>query len=59
MSLAKTICEDCEAVFLGGPNAYYCPACRKRRQSQQAKARNLSKLGAAARLQKLKGEKAK
>ena len=42
---AKTICEDCGKVFDGGPYAYFCPECRKKRLSKAAKDRNLNKLG--------------
>ncbi len=43
--LCQTICEDCERVFLDGPNAFFCPSCRKERLSAAAKKRNLNKLG--------------
>ena len=42
---AKTICEDCGKIFDGGPYAYFCPECRKKRLSKAAKDRNLNKLG--------------
>ena len=42
---AKTICEDCGKVFDGGPYAYFCSKCRKKRLSKAAKDRNLNKLG--------------
>lgn len=29
--MAKEICADCEKVFEGGPKAFLCPECRKRR----------------------------
>ena len=45
---AKTICEDCGKVFDGGPYAYFCPECRKKRLSKAAKDRNLNKLGNGA-----------
>ena len=51
-----TICEDCEKVFQGGPNAFFCPACRKKRLSDSAKKRNLSKLGNAARSARKNGK---
>lgn len=44
-TLAPTICEGCEKVFQGGPYSYFCHACRKRRLSENAKKRNLNKLG--------------
>lgn len=47
--LAPTICEDCEKVFYGGPNAYFCPKCRTERiraaARENAKKRKLNKLG--------------
>lgn len=46
--MTKEMCCDCGKVFNAGPNAFLCPKCRKRRQSEQAKARGLSKLGAEA-----------
>lgn len=46
--LAPTICEDCEKVFKGGPYAFFCPSCRKKRLSAAAKKRNLNKLGCDA-----------
>lgn len=30
--MTKEICQDCERVFLGGPKAFLCPECRKKRQ---------------------------
>ena len=39
------ICEDCEKVFMGGPNAFFCPKCRSKRLRSAAKERNLNKLG--------------
>lgn len=35
--LAKEICQDCEKIFLGGPKAFLCPACRKKRVIQGRK----------------------
>lgn len=49
MAIAKTICEDCEKVFLGGPMAHFCPACRKKRISAAAKKRKLWEYGARGR----------
>ena len=49
MSKAPTICERCESVFMGGPNAFFCPDCRKKISSENAKKRNLSRLGNTAR----------
>lgn len=45
MTLAPTICEDCEKVFQGGPYTFFCPKCRKKRLREAAKKRNLNKLG--------------
>lgn len=28
---AKEICADCEKIFEGGPKAFLCPECRKKR----------------------------
>lgn len=44
-ALAPVICEDCEEVFMGGPNAHFCPKCRLERLRTAAKERNLNKLG--------------
>lgn len=41
--LAREICQDCEKVFMGGPKAFLCPDCRKRRQSENAKRNNLAR----------------
>jgi hypothetical protein len=46
---AKTICEDCGNVYLGGRYSFYCADCRKRRLSEAAKKRNLSRIGVNAR----------
>lgn len=43
--MAKEICEDCGKVFDAGPHAHLCMACRKRRLSENAKMRNLGKIG--------------
>lgn len=53
---APVICEECEAVFYGGVNAYICPACRKKRLSDLAKKRNLSAIGREAQRKKKEGE---
>ena len=50
--MAKKICDECEKVFDGGPRAFLCPNCRKRRLREAAKARNLNKLGSDARTKK-------
>lgn len=44
----RLICEDCGRVFEGGPKAYFCMECRKRKLSASAKRRNLNKIGNAA-----------
>lgn len=51
----NTLCEDCGKLFEGGKNAHYCPECRRRRQIEGAKKRDLSKLGNAARSMKARG----
>ena len=28
---AKEICQDCGKIFIGGPKAFLCPECRKKR----------------------------
>lgn len=33
----KEFCADCGKVFEAGKNAFLCPECRKRRQSEGAK----------------------
>lgn len=35
MSWLSRVCHSCGAQFIGGPRAYYCPACRAERQRQQ------------------------
>ena len=52
MSKAPVICEKCEKVFMGGANAFICPKCRKKILSENAKKRNLSKIGNEARWNK-------
>lgn len=42
---APTICEDCEKVFQGGPHAFICPGCRKKRLSEAARRRRLNEMG--------------
>ena len=48
-NLAPVICEDCERIFMGGPDAFFCPKCRKKRISKAAREnaikRNLNNLG--------------
>ncbi len=39
------LCEDCGKVFMAGPNAFFCPDCRRKRGSAAAKKRNLNKTG--------------
>lgn len=29
--MAKEICQDCEKIFEGGPHAFLCEKCRKKR----------------------------
>ena len=48
--MAKEICQDCEKLFNPKSNkAFICPTCHRKRLSQYAKERNLSKLGHEAR----------
>ena len=56
MTKAKEICQDCGKVFLGGPKAFFCPDCIKRRQRAVGRSLGLSRLGVEAR--RKKGEKA-
>lgn len=37
--MAKEICEDCGKLFEAGKQAFFCPACRKKRQSEAARKR--------------------
>lgn len=48
----REICVECGAVFLGGPNAFLCPACRKKRIAAAARRRHLSHTGNEARKKK-------
>lgn len=57
VQLAKTICERCEKVFMGGPDAYICHECRKKAASKSCKTRNLSRMGREAQRIKPKGRK--
>ncbi len=34
------ICEDCGKTFIGGPDAFFCPDCRRARVSAAAKNAN-------------------
>ncbi len=43
MSKAPVICYYCEKVFMGGPYAFVCPICRKKRLSESAKKRAQAK----------------
>ena len=45
LTMAKEICEYCEKVFEAGPKTFICPECRKKMLSENAKKRNLNKLG--------------
>lgn len=53
--MSKTICEDCGKVFEYKFKAFFCSDCRKRRQSEAAKKRNLNKLGNDAYSKKVRG----
>lgn len=50
--MVKEMCCECGKVFNAGPNAFLCQKCRKRRLSEQAKARGLSKIGHEAKSKK-------
>ena len=43
--MAIEICEDCGKTFEGGPRAFLCWSCRRKRLSECAKKRNLNKIG--------------
>ena len=44
--MAKEICADCEKVFDGGPKAFLCPECRKRRVREAHRQRVIRKADA-------------
>ena len=46
--LAPVICERCERVFRGGVNAWFCPACRRQIQSENARKIGLGERGREA-----------
>lgn len=51
--MAKELCQDCGGVFEPKSHkAMICPKCHRKRLSQYAKDRNLSKLGNEARWKK-------
>lgn len=50
----KMICEDCEKVFEAVGASHRCPACHKRRLSENAKRRGLNKIGTAAYTKKVR-----
>lgn len=41
--MAKEICQDCEKIFEGGPHAFLCEKCRKKRISNAMKKYNKKK----------------
>lgn len=51
MKTCLEICQDCGKTFMGGPNAFFCPECRKERVAaaarEYAKKRGLNKIGNA------------
>lgn len=55
------ICQDCGKTFMAGPNAFFCPDCRKARVAaaarENARKRGLDKIGCAARQRKRTAEK--
>lgn len=46
------ICQDCGKTFMAGPNAFFCPECRKARMAaaarENARKRGLNRIGNAA-----------
>nr|DAF01441.1 MAG TPA: Double zinc ribbon protein [Caudoviricetes sp.] len=36
-TLRMRVCRQCGIEFMGGPRAWYCPACRMERQKEQAR----------------------
>ena len=53
----EKVCDDCGCVFYAkSKKAHICPTCKRKRQSQQAKRRNLNKIGNDA-YSKQQGEK--
>lgn len=62
VNVYPTVCEDCGELFEARSNkAWFCPECRKKRQSDSAKRRKLNMLGAAAyveRCERMQKEKA-
>lgn len=57
--LVKEICERCGNTFNAGPKAHFCMTCRKEMLSEQARRRNLSRLGNAARWNRKEQEKSR
>lgn len=41
--MAKEICQDCGRIFEGGPHAFLCPECRKKRVEAGKKKAGLRK----------------
>lgn len=54
---ALEICERCGKVELMGPYQFFCTECRKKILSEEAKRRNLNKLGTDARSAKAKSKR--
>lgn len=52
------ICEDCGKSYQATKNTHYCENCRRKRFSQNAKKRNLNRLGNDAYSEKAKDRKA-
>jgi predicted RNA-binding Zn-ribbon protein involved in translation (DUF1610 family) len=48
----RGLCVECGAVYNETPYSFLCPKCRKKKQSESAKRRNLSKIGNEARWKK-------
>lgn len=51
----KDFCVDCGKIYNATKYSYFCPKCRKKRKSQNAKRNNLARKGRKARLEKKDG----
>lgn len=50
----EMMCTRCGDEYIGSKKSYFCPVCRKERQREAARERNLSKLGNMARREHMK-----
>lgn len=55
--MSKGWCTECGAVYNETPTSFLCPECRKKKVSQSAKKRNLSKLGHKSRKKHKEGKR--